>query len=247
MSVSSKAGAWVSGAVISLMAFSASARPEVLFDSLDSPTLAVLNPGPNFLPLDASFATGASTFHATDVALLLNQLVGAAMPGDDFTVSLEGGVPLADVTFLGPNLGLNVFPNQGPVLGSVTLPISDLSTSLTVERFNQFASIALKPDSLYWIDVSFAAQLQGELDPPILEWGITSDNSGVGVAEGCNSSYVTDSMFYPNNNGSVGGLPAFQMEVSAPEPSTWALLLTGFGGLAFIGYRRRAALALKGA
>jgi hypothetical protein len=54
-------------------------------------------------------------------------------------------------------------------------------------------------------------------------------------------------MFYPNNNGSVGGLPAFQMEVSAPEPSAWALLLTGFGGLAFIGYRRRAALALKGA
>jgi hypothetical protein len=54
MSVPSKAGAWVSGAVISLMAFSASARPEVLFDSLDSPTLAVLNPGPNFLPLDAS-------------------------------------------------------------------------------------------------------------------------------------------------------------------------------------------------
>jgi hypothetical protein len=105
MSVSSKAGAWVSGAVISLMAFSASARAEVLFDSLNSPTLAVLNPGPFFLPLDASFATGASTFHATDVALLLNQLVGAAMPGDDFTVSLEGGVPLADLIF-DPVLGL---------------------------------------------------------------------------------------------------------------------------------------------
>jgi hypothetical protein len=118
---------------------------------------------------------------------------------------------------------------------------------LTVERFNQFASIALKPDSFYWIDVSFAAQLQGELLPPLLGWGITSDNSGVGVAEGYNSSDATDFMFYPNNNITLQGGPAFQMEVSGPESSTWVLMLAGFGGLAFIGYRRRAALALKGA
>jgi hypothetical protein len=41
-------------------------------------------------------------------------------------------------------------------------------------------------------------------------------------------------MFYPNNNGSVGGGPAFQMEVNGtavPEPSTWLQMLVGFGGL----------------
>ena len=53
-------------------------------------------------------------------------------------------------------------------------------------------------------------------------------------------------MFYPNNNGSVGGGPAFQMEVSGtavPELSTWVQMLVGFGGLGLVAYRRRAALA----
>ena len=250
MSVSRKTRACaLSGcAAVSLTAFSASARAEVLFDSLDSPNTGVIG-GPEFtFPADASFATGASTFHATDIALLLSQsqVFGPPMPGDNFTVSLEGGVPLADVmdvVFDGVDLGLNVFPTQGPVLGSVTLPISDLSTSLTVERFNQFSSIALKPDSFYWVDVSLSRQ--DDVDDTAMEWGVTSDNSGVGVSAGYNSSGFTDFSFFPNNG--AGGGPEFQMEVSAPEPSTWALLLTGFGGLAFIAYRRRTALVSSAA
>lgn len=65
MSVSSKARAWtVSGcAAISLMAFSASARAGVLFDSLHSPNTGVMGENVGFTdPADASFATGASTF-----------------------------------------------------------------------------------------------------------------------------------------------------------------------------------------
>jgi PEP-CTERM motif len=31
---------------------------------------------------------------------------------------------------------------------------------------------------------------------------------------------------------------------AAPEPSTWAMLLLGFGGLGFVGYRKRSALSL---
>jgi MYXO-CTERM domain-containing protein len=47
----------------------------------------------------------------------------------------------------------------------------------------------------------------------------------------------------------VGGLPSYGNEITnvsltaAPEASTWAMLLAGFGGLAAVGYRRRAALA----
>jgi hypothetical protein len=44
--------------------------------------------------------------------------------------------------------------SQGLVLVSVTLPMSDLSTNLTVEHFNQFERAALKPDSSYWIDLN---------------------------------------------------------------------------------------------
>jgi hypothetical protein len=80
---------------------------------------------------------------------------------------------------------------------------------------------------------------------PVVGWGTTTDNSGIGVAAGYNGSTLTDFFLFPNNG--AGGGPAFQMEVSGPESSTWVLMLAGFGGLAFIGYRRRAALALKGA
>jgi len=239
VSVSSKARAWtLSGcAAISLTAFSVSARAEVLFDSLDSPNTGVTgDAGLSPYPLDATFATGASAFRATDIALLLNQAF--FLPGDTFTVSLDGGVPLADVMF-DPILGLNIFP-VGPVLGSVTLPISDLSTSLAVEPFNQFASIALKPNSLYWIDLNLSEDEDGQA----VGWGTTIDNSGLGVSEGYNSGNATDYTFFPNNRD--GGEEAFQMEVSGvatPEPSTWAMMLVGFGGLGFAGYRasRRAA------
>jgi hypothetical protein len=247
MSVSSKSRARTVSAcaAASLMAFSASARAEVLFDSLHSPNTAVMAgvmAGDFSLAFDATFATGASTFHATDIALLLSQ--SFTLPGDTFIVSLEGGVPLADVTF-DPGFGLSVTPG-GPVLDSVTLPISDLSTSLMAEHFNQFATIALKPNSLYWIDLNLSDQ--ASIDGASVGWGTTDDNSGPGVAAGYNSSNATDHEFFPNNRDF--GEQAFQMEVSGtavPESSTWALMLAGFAGLGLIAYRRRAALASSGA
>jgi hypothetical protein len=239
MSISSKARAWtLSGcAAISLTAISVSARAEVLFDSLGSPNTGVMGDGAEFFPypLDATFATGASAFRATDIALLLNQAF--FLPGDTFTVSLEGGAPLADLKF-DPILGLNVTPGEGPALGSVTEPVSDLSTSLKVENFNQFANIVLKPNSLYWIDLNISAQ--SGYDGALVGWGYTTDNSGFGVSEGYSSFRLTDYAFYPNN-------PAFQMEVSGvagvPEPSTWAMMLLGFAGLGFAAYRQRTKLA----
>ena len=106
MAAFNKARAWtVSGcAAVGLITLSSSARAEVLFDSLHSPNTGVIGENIGFTyPADASFATGASTFHATDIALLLEQIApGGIFPDDDFTVSLYGGVPLADVTFLGP-------------------------------------------------------------------------------------------------------------------------------------------------
>jgi hypothetical protein len=244
----SKARAWIlSGcAALSLAAaFPVSARAEVLFDSLSSPNTGVRGDD-NFgfnLPFDATFTTGASAFHATDIALLLNQ-AGAIFPGDDFTVSLHGGVPLEDVTF-DPFLGLSVTPNEGPILGSVTLPISDLSTSLAVEHFDQFASIPLQPNSLYWIDLNISGPMT--IDGPGVGWGTTSHVSGVGVAGNYNSSNSTDFAFFRNQGVSPFAFDvAFQMEVSgvaAPEPSTWILMLAGFAGLGLLGHRRRNALA----
>jgi hypothetical protein len=217
-------------AAVGLLAICGSARAEVLFDSLDG-----LNAGSFSIPLmDATFSTGASSFRATDIALLLS--IGLEPPPDEtFTVSLKGGVPLADVSF-DPVMGLNVGPG-GPALASVTLPASGLSAGLAIEHFNQFANVTLQPNSLYWIDVEGGSD---DFDNPV-SWGYTSDVSGVGVAENYNSSNATDFMFFRNQG--VPPFPfdvAFQMEVSGvatPELSTWALMVLGFGGLGFVGWR----------
>jgi PEP-CTERM motif len=173
------------------------------------------------------------------------------MPGDTFTVSLEGGIPLSDLVFseglgLSESSGAAIQSGMGePVLSSVTLPISDLSTSLTAEHFAQFAGIGLQPNSFYWIDLNASVSPE-ELETSPVGWGTTGDNTGPGVSAGYNSSDPTDFFFFPNNRD--GGEQAFQMEVSGtavPEPSTWVLMLAGFGGLALIAYRRRAMLAFS--
>lgn len=217
----SKARAWVLSAAIGVAALSAAARADVLFDSLGSQNSGIVG-GANFPPLfDASFQTGASAVRVSDIALSLNSIF--SLPGDTFIVSIAGGVPLADVEFI-PGFGLNVGPG-GPALASVTLPMSDLSTNLTVEHFSQFNGLELQANTFYWIDLTISGQSND--DNAVIGWGVTDDNSGPGVAEGYNSSDITDFDFFPNaptpppNNGG----PIFQMEISAaaaPEPSTWA-------------------------
>lgn len=245
----SKARAWVFGAAIGVTALSASARADVLFDNLDSKNSGIVG-SPALAPeFDASFQTGASPVRVRDIALSLNSIF--SVPGDTFTVSVFGGVPLADVEFI-PALGLNVGPGVGPggpALASVTLPISDLSPNLTVEHFSQFDGLQLQANTFYWIDLTGSGQSAGDLAS--IGWGVTNDDSGPGVAEGYNSSQITDFGFFPNaptpppNNGG----PIFQMEVSAaaaPEPSTWALMLMGLAGLGLVAHRRRTGIAGAG-
>jgi hypothetical protein len=109
-------------------------------------------------------------------------------------VSLSGGVPLAAVTFV-DGLGL-VFGSEPSLLGSVTLPISGLSSGLTVKHFSQFANIALQPDSFYAISIFLGDQSLN--DEATVGWGTTADDSGPGVADGYNSSIITDNAFFPN-------------------------------------------------
>jgi hypothetical protein len=45
-------------------------------------------------------------------------------------------------------------------------------------------------------------------------------------------------------DGPQAGLRFGGVAFAAPEPSTWAMLLLGFAGLGFAGYRKRSALSL---
>jgi hypothetical protein len=230
------AGSGVICAFLSLATLSAPANAKILFDSLGGATSGSLSTASGG-SLDATFATGASTFGATDIALNIGQ-TGGDDDSNTVTVKLVGGIPLADLSF-DPDLGLNVSPGGVPLIASTTFAISDLSIGLSVEHFNEFAGIPLKPDSLYWIDITSTSS---SFDDASVIWGLTSDVSGVGVAENYNSSNATDFTFFLNQ-----GVPpfaadvAFQMEVSGtavPEPSTWAMMALEFVGLGFMGQRR---------
>ena len=137
------------------------------------------------------------------------------MMSNTVTLKLVGGIPLADLSF-DPGLGLNVSPGGAPLIASTTFAISDLSIGLTVEHFNAFAGISLKPDLLYWIDITSTSSSS---DYSFVTWGLTSDVSGVGVAENYNSSDATDFGFFLNHGAPPFAADlAFQMEVSGTAP-----------------------------
>jgi hypothetical protein len=102
--------------------------------------------------------------------------------GDTYAVSLDGGIPLSNLSF-DPLAGLNYVDGssvdfQGPVIKSVTFPLTSLPTAWTVEWYDQFAGVVLNPNSLYWIEVS----VHSASDESVIEWGTTGDISGPGVA-----------------------------------------------------------------
>jgi hypothetical protein len=197
--------------------------------------------------ISASFNTGASPLHV-DVALSLSVALPYEYKGDTYTVSLDGGVPLSDLSF-DPINGLDALDGksvdfEAPVLASVTLPVASLSPASTVEHYDQFAGVELNPNSLYWIEV----KVDGE---SVIEWGMTREVSGPGVAGNYLAWFDTDDGFFLNNGVQpFASDQALQMEVVAatPEASTWAMMLIGFAGLGVAGYRstrRSAAVGLR--
>jgi uncharacterized protein (TIGR03118 family) len=65
------------------------------------------------------------------------------------------------------------------------------------------------------------------------------------VFGGSGSDGTPDTLFFTDGiNGETGGL--FGSLTAVPEPSTWAMMLAGFGGLALLAVRRRRALSAIG-
>jgi hypothetical protein len=219
--------------LVALASPSAPAKAEVLFDSLGGATSGSSSTA-NGGSIDATFSTGGLPFDLTDIALEIGKTEGVDDSSTVVTVKLVGGIPLSSLSF-DPIFGLNIPPGGEPLVASYTIPISELSTGLTVEHSNAFVGISLKANSLYWVDLT-----SSNVDGPFVSWASTSDVSGVGVAENYNSSLATFLSFFPNQ-----GVPpfaidfAYKMEVTGtavPEPSTWAMMLLGFAGLGCAGY-----------
>jgi hypothetical protein len=100
--------------------------------------------------------------------------------------------------------------------------------------------------------------LTGELNAngTVTFWATTATSSGSGdngadpneiveITDALGDTSLPTGEQFSVYDGPVAGLRyggvAF---AAAPEPSTWAMLLLGFGGLGFVGYRKRSALSL---
>jgi hypothetical protein len=223
------AAVWLLGLVGSASAES------VVFDSLDGAKSGAADTSID-PAISATFNTGASPLHV-DVALSLSVAVPDEQKGDTYTISLDGGIPLSDLSF-DPKSGLDTLGGasvdfEAPVLASVTFSVASLSAASTVEQYDQFAGVELNPNSLYWIEV----RVDGH---SVVEWGLTPDLSGPDVAGNYLAWDGTDDGFFRNKGVQPFAFDqALQMEVLAatPEPSTWAMMLVGFAGLGFAGYR----------
>ena len=118
------------------------------------------------------------------------------------------------------------------MIKSVTLPVTGLPDAWTVEHYDQFAGVVINPNSLYWIEVNVTGESE-------VEWGVTADLTGPGVASNYLAWSFTDDGFFLNKGVDPFRFDnALQMEVDpVPEPSTWAMMLVGFAGLGFAGWR----------
>jgi hypothetical protein len=223
-----------------VLALSALVRPalasESIFDSLDGATSSAAYADGIDPVMSATFSTGATPVRVDVALLLFDGLQGDGEPNATYTVSLDGGIPLSKLSF-DPIEGLNYLNGSpvdllGPVIKSVTFPATSLAATPEVERFDQFASVQLNPNSLYWIEV----RVNGYA---VVEWGTTADIAGPGVASNYLAWGLTDNGFFLNRG--VDPFPfdnALQMEVDAvPEPSTWAMMVAGFAALGYAGYR----------
>jgi hypothetical protein len=131
------------------------------------------------------------------------------------------GPPLADVTFE-DGVGL-VFGSNLSLFGSVTLPISDLSSDLTVKNFIQFANIALQPNAFYAIDVFL-----GRPKPyrqATVGWGTTAEDSGPGVEEGYNASIIRTMVSFQTNRlrRPITAVRSFKWRSAASQPRAFDL------------------------
>jgi hypothetical protein len=228
---------------LSALATAASAR-NVFFDSLNGETAPAAYAGGIDPVMSATFNTKGSSVGVSVALSLFEGFLGENGQSATYTVSLDGGIPLSNLSF-DPVEGLNYLNGssvdyQGPVIESVTLPVTSLTTVPQLRRFDQFANVQLDPNSLYWIEV----RVNGDA---VVEWGTTDDISGAGVANNYSAWSLTDDGFFLNKGvDPFPGDNALQMEIDVvPETSTWAMMAVGFATLGFMGWRgsRRTALA----
>jgi PEP-CTERM motif len=138
------------------------------------------------------------------------------------------------VGFGGPQYGI-LIQDVGAVTGGATYTLSaDVVASLMQDAYSYRLMIGYGGHDLATTNV-FALT-----SGPVVLKGTFDLVSAMGIAPvGATGPLL---IFLENSNafgfGSYAGFDAVTLSSSVPEASTWAMMLLGFGGLAFAGYRR---------
>jgi PEP-CTERM motif len=157
----------------------------------------------------------------------------------DATVLLTMNNSTTNVTTGGPGLFFNV--------GTVTLSI-DGGPAVTFTDPTHVFSDQGPPAGAGFKDVSRSEDM---LDTGSASFATYDLTTSIGPIVG--SSVINDGLSFPTTGGAFvltsAGEATFTAATNAiPEPSTWAMMLIGFAGLGYVGYRRaRAAHATHAA
>jgi choice-of-anchor A domain-containing protein len=192
------------------------------------------NRGGSKQPLDT--ATNPITSFTSPLTALSQQLAGltatsgATISHGNFNAGSNTGIVVFDVTGaqLKADLGSNItFTGKG-----VTSYIINVSGDFTEPSGDNWNS--LQPDALFNFDDAATVKV-GNWNASILAPDaalsiLSGDISGSVFA----ASYLGGGELH-NDNFFDGALPTI---AAVPEPSTWAMLIAGFTGLGFLGWRR---------
>jgi PEP-CTERM motif len=115
--------------------------------------------------------------------------------------------------------------------------ISGAQTDVPVWNFTSTGSTSVGPYSdIIW----YNAGSLGLFDTPDLVYVV----EGAQAYTGPESAPVFKTGVYQGFDYGAGAAAATVTISSVPEPSTWAMMLLGFGGLGFAGYRARKSVAV---
>jgi hypothetical protein len=135
--------------------------------------------------------------------------ISTALPDNAYATTLIGDASNVAAPFLGPG---------NEIFGTTIIPVAD-ETSSTFDFSYRGDLIA---------DGGFDIIINGVDLGADLESDFTGDNSVINLG----------SNFGPNIDLTIYGNGVLVFGGAVPEPSTWAMLLLGFAGLGYAGYRR---------
>lgn len=203
-----------------------------------------LSPGP-LLDFDGAYTAAGGTGPGDVVTPGSPVVIGAATvnfaPGSYLAEGSIGGVTAAPIvnSMIGADTGAYLAAEPGaPVTIAFSTPQNDFGLLWgSVDNYNTLAFYACNP-AMAGCTAEYVMTGSGVTTTPVNGYQGYGGSSYVNLAftGGENFSYVVAS----------SSSPAFEFDFvssGAPEPSTWAMLLVGFGALGFMLRGRRRALA----